>query len=152
MMNLLHNLKLKEKRVNYLQMEILRRIILHFMEKLVWRQRIRRRTVLLVGNIKPDREKDVERQEERMMLMLMMKVMKVLKGQQRIVRMHLRMVMFLEVSLVMVKIVLGKSMRKMVTMRSMILKLRVKVRLKEWLMPMMLKEMEQCYHFQNDFF
>jgi hypothetical protein len=108
--------------------------------------------VLLVGNIKPDREKDVERQEERMMLMLMMKVMKVLKGQQRIVRMHLRMVMFLEVSLVMVKIVLGKSMRKMVTMRSMILKLRVKVRLKEWLMPMMLKEMEQCYHFQNDFF
>ena len=63
--------------------------------------------------------------------------------------MLLRMVMFLEVSLPMVRNVLVNSTKKMGTM---ILRLRVKARLKVWLMPMMLRKMEHNYLFQNIFY
>lgn len=44
--NLLGTSKMKEKKVNYLQMEILRRITLQFTEKVVWKQRIKDRMVV----------------------------------------------------------------------------------------------------------
>ena len=65
--------------------------------------------------------------EEKTMLMLMMKVKKALTGHQRTAKMHLKMLMFLEVSQLMLRSVLEKSMR----MGNMITRLRVKVKLKE---------------------
>uniref|UniRef100_A0A7C9F9B6 Uncharacterized protein n=1 Tax=Opuntia streptacantha TaxID=393608 RepID=A0A7C9F9B6_OPUST len=80
--------------------------------------------------------------------MLMMKVTKVLTGQWKRVRMLQRMAMFPLVSLVMAMIT-HMSMRKMGTMK-MTIRLRVRVRLKEWPMH---RKMEMGYHchFQNVF-
>jgi hypothetical protein len=85
---------------------------------------------------------------EKIMRMLMMKGKKVLRGHPRTVKMLLKMVMFLEANLLMERRVLEKSMR----MENMIIRLKVKVRLKEWLMRMTLKEMESHCHFLNVFF
>jgi hypothetical protein len=85
---------------------------------------------------------------EKIMRMLMMKGKKVLRGHPRTVKMLLKMVMFLEANLLMERRVLEKSTR----MENMIIRLKVKVRLKEWLMRMTLKEMEPHCHFLNVFF
>lgn len=86
------------------------------------------------------------------MPMLMMRVMKVLKGQQRIVRMLPRPVrMFQAVNLVMVKSAPVKTMKKKKMMQIMMIqmvRLKVRVRLREWSMHMMLMKEHHC-HFQN---
>ncbi|CAI0386559.1 unnamed protein product [Linum tenue] len=151
MKNQMCSSKLKERRGSCLQMEeILRRIILlQFMEKLV------QRLLVLQKRMWKQLKRKMERQQERMMLM--MKVRKVLKGHQRTVKMPPKMLpMSPGVSLVMVKSAPGKkSMKKKmgIMMMRMIIRLRVKVRPKEWLMLMMLREMgQQFYHFQKDSF
>jgi hypothetical protein len=144
--------KLKEKRVNYHRMEILRRTILFLLKM----EHLKQRKVPQANHSKVGLGKwyHLLRQLVRMMLMLMMKARKVLRGLLRTVKMPQRLVKMPQpVNLVMERNALGKTMmrkRRIWIMMIRMRRLKVRVRQKEQLRHMMWKE-EYHYRFQNAF-